>query len=152
MLYAECTGSVRDFLFGMAGDVFRQSFLTTAAALPVPDAAGKQAAWQRRRTIQRARAGFFQRFPLVLTPTACQPPFPIVHDLHSGNTMAAIIRAYRPLPVVAGLGLPATSVPAGKAGRHSVGVQLISRWFEDERCLAATARFRTRTGTTVDKL
>ncbi len=146
MLYAECTGPVRDMLFGMADDAFRQSFQATAAALPVLDGAAYQAAWQRRRAIQRAWAGFFQHFPLVLTPTACQPPFPIDHDLQSGNTMAEIIRAYRPLPAVAGLGLPAISVPAGKAGRHPVGVQIIGRWFDDDRCLSAAEILETRIG------
>lgn len=149
LLYAECTGPVRDMLFAMADEAFRQSFLSTAANLPVLDAMGVQEGWQRRLAIQRAWAVFMARYPLVLTPTACQKPLPIDHDLQSRDTMGEIIKAYRPLPVVAGLGLPAISVPAGFVGGLPVGVQIIGRWFDDERCLAAAEVMETRIGPTL---
>ena len=149
LLYAECTGPVRDLLFGMGDEAFRQSFLFTAANLPVLDAAGVQMGWQRRLAIQRAWAAFLQDYPLVLTPTTCQPPLPIDHDLQSSDTMGEIIKAYSPLPAIAGLGLPAISVPAGQADGLPVGVQVIARWFDDERCLKAAQVLETRIGPTL---
>ena len=57
-----------------------------------------------------------------------------------------IIRAYRPLPLVAGLGVPGLTVPAGNVGGLPVGVQIIARWFEDERCLSAAEVMERRIG------
>ena len=89
---------------------------------------------------------FFQTYPLVLTPTACVLPLPIDHDTVDRDTMGQIIRAYRPLPLVAGLGVPGLTVPAGKVGGLPVGVQIISRWFDDERCLTAAEVMEHRIG------
>lgn len=137
LLYADATGPVRDLFMDLGDEAFRRSFRFTAANLPVLDQLGIQEGWVRRMAIRRDWAHFFQTYPLVLTPTACVPPLPIDHDVHDERTMGEIIRAYRPLPLVAGLGLPAVTVPAGKAEGLPAGVQIIGRWFEDERCLSA---------------
>jgi len=82
----------------------------------------------------------------VLTPTTCVLPLPIDHDTVDAATMDKIIRAYRPLPLIAGLGVPGLTVPAGKVGGLPVGVQIIARWFEDERCLSAAEVLERRIG------
>jgi amidase len=137
LLYADSIGPVRDAFFELGDEAFRRSFQFTADNLPALDQLGQQAGLVRRMAIRRAWAMFFQTYPLVLTPTTCVPPLPIDHDTIDKETMGQIIRAYRPLPLVAGLGVPGLNVPAGKVDGLPVGVQIISRWFEDERCLSA---------------
>lgn len=146
LLYADFTGPLRDTFLEMGDDAFRRSFGFTAANLPQLDRQGIQDGWVRRMAIRRAWAMFFQTYPLVLTPTACVPPLPVDHDVHDKDTMNQIIRAYRPLPLVAGLGLPAMTVPAGQVNGLPVGVQIIGRWFEDERCLSAAEVMERRIG------
>lgn len=147
MLYAENTGAGREAMLAMASESFRISFHNTADNLPALDKDGYIAAWAARSAIQREWLAFFQRFPVILTPTACAPAFPVDHGLESPATMAKIMAAYSPLPVVAGLGLPAISVPAGRAGSYPAGVQLIARWHEDERVLSAAEALEARIGT-----
>lgn len=137
LLYAECTGEVRDFMLSVGDEAFRNAFHATAANLPVLDAAGEHDAWQRRMTIQREWQAFFADYPLLLTPTAFQPTFPLRHDQEGKETLAAIMRAFSPLSATAGLALPAISVPAGTARNAPAGVQIIAARFMDERCLAA---------------
>lgn len=148
LLYAECTGPTRDALFAMGDEPFRRSFLATAANLPVLDEIGVRQGWQRRLAIQRAWALFLRSYPVVLTPTICSKPFPIDHDLRSDDTMAEIIRSFRPLPAMAALGLPAISVPVGMVDGLPAGVQIVARWFEDERCLTAAEILEQRIGPT----
>ena len=137
LLYADCDGPVQEKFFELGDEAFRRSFSFTAANLPKMDKIAVQDAWVRRLAIRRAWAGFFQTYPLVLTPTTCVPLLPIDHDTVDEATMGDIIRAYRPLPLVAGLGVPGVTVPAGQLNGLPVGVQIIGRWFDDDRCLSA---------------
>lgn len=146
LLYADCIGPVRHTFMELGDEAFRRSFRFTAANLPVLDQLGVQDGWVRRMAIRRAWAEFLQTYPIVLTPTACVPPLPIDHDTVDTETMGQIIRAYRPLPLVAGLGVPGLTVPAGQVEGLPVGVQIIARWFGDERCLAAAEVMEGRIG------
>lgn len=146
LLYADSIGPVRDTFLALGDEAFRRSFQFTADNLPALDQLGQQEGLVRRMAIRRAWAMFFQTYPLVLTPTTCVPPLPIDHDTIDRETMGQIIRAYRPLPLVAGLGVPGLTVPAGKVEGLPVGVQIIGRWFEDERCLTAAEVMEQRIG------
>ncbi len=146
MLYAETSDPAREFMFGLGGEAFRQSFLDTAANLPVLNPEQYQEAWKRRMEIQRAWAAFFQTYPVVLTPTACMPTFPLDHDLAGTEVVGAIARAYRPLSAIAGLAVPAISVPAGFAAGVPAGVQVISRWYGEDRALSAAAVMEAQIG------
>lgn len=137
MLYAECTGDVRDAMFGLGDEAFRQSFCDTAANLPELDRQGFHAAWETRLAIQRDWAVFLARFPVLLLPSTFQPTFPLDHDLAGREALAAILTAYIPMSATAGLSLPSISVPAGTAAGAPAGVQLVAGRFMDERCLAA---------------
>jgi amidase len=137
LLYAECTGPVREFMLSVADDGFRNAFHSTADNLPVFDAAAEHNAWERRMTILRDWQVFFQSYPLLLVPTSFQPTFPLRHDQEGPETMAAIMRAFSALSSTAGLALPSISVPAGIAQAAPAGVQIIAARFMDERCLAA---------------
>lgn len=146
LLYADASDPVRAVFMELGDEAFRRSFQFTADSLPKLDQNAHTEGWVRRMAIRRAWAMFFQTWPLVLTPTTCVLPLPIDHDTVDAATMDKIIRAYRPLPLIAGLGVPGLTVPAGKVGGLPVGVQIIARWFEDERCLSAAEVMERRIG------
>jgi len=146
MLYAEASGPVRDVMFGLGDEAFRRSFADSAANFPVLDASALHRAWERRLTIQREWAIFLEEYPVVLTPTSLQPTFPIDHDLAGREALAVISKAFSPLSSIAGLALPAISVPAGSAAGAPAGVQIVSGRFMEERCLAAAAVLEERIG------
>ena len=137
LLYAECSGPVRDFMLSVGDDAFRKAFHDTASNLPVLDPMGVQQAWERRLSIQREWQLFFAEYPILLTPTSFQPTFPIDHDQEGAEIMATIMQAFSPLSSTAGLSLPSISVPAGRARNVPAGVQIVAGRFMDERCLAA---------------
>ena len=137
LLYAECSGEVREFMLSVGDDAFRKAFHDTAGNLPVYDAAAEHRAWERRMTIQREWQMFFASYPLLLVPTAFQPTFPLRHDQEGPETMATIMQAFSALSSTAGLALPSISVPAGRVRNAPAGVQITAARFMDERCLAA---------------
>jgi amidase len=146
MLYAECSGPVRDVMFGLGDEAFRRSFTDSAANFPVLDAPSLHRAWERRLSIQREWTIFLEKYPVVLMPTSLQPTFPIDHDLAGREALAVISKAFSPLSSIAGLALPAISVPAGSAAGAPAGVQIVSGRFKEERCLAAAAAMEERIG------
>jgi amidase len=146
MLYAECSGTVRDVMFGLGDEAFRRSFTDSAANFPVLDAPSLYRAWERRLSIQREWTIFLEKYPVILTPTSLQPTFPIDHDLAGREALAVISKAFSPLSSIAALALPAISVPAGSAAGAPAGVQIVSGRFKEERCLAAAAVMEERIG------
>jgi len=146
MLYAECSGPIREAMYEFGDEAFRRSFADSVANFPVLDASGLHRAWERRLSIQREWALLLNQYPIVLTPTSLQPTFPIDHDLAGPDALAAICKAFTPLSSIAGLALPAISVPAGSAAGAPAGVQIVSGRFMEERCLAAAAVMEERIG------
>lgn len=146
MLYAECSGPVRETMFGLGDEAFRRSFADSVANFPVLDSGGLHRAWERRLAIQREWARFLHDYPVALMPTALQPTFPIDHDLAGREVLAGITKAFSPLSSIAGLALPAISVPAGFAAGTPAGVQVVAGRFMEERCLAAAAALEVRIG------
>ncbi len=133
-------------MFGLADEAFRRSFTDTAANFPVLDASSLYHAWERRLSILREWTIFLEKYPVILMPTSLQPTFPIDHDLAGREALAVISKAFTPLSSIAGLALPAISVPAGSAAGAPAGVQIISGRFKEERCLAAAAAMEERIG------
>jgi amidase len=146
--HAEIAGAARENMNALGSEGFRRSFTDTAACLPPLDAEGYQAAWRRRHAILRAWSLFLEDYPIVLTPTSCQPTFPRDHDVKGLDVMHEVLRAYAPLSAVAGAGLPAISVPLGLAARAPAGVQVVAGAFGEERCLQAAAALERRLGPT----
>jgi amidase len=148
MLYAESAGAAREAMFAMADEPFRRSYTDTAANLPQLDAAGFHRAWQTRLAIMREWAVFFDRYPVLLTPTSFQPTWPRDHDLAGKEVVGKIARSFSALSSVAGLALPAVSVPVGTAAGAPAGVQVVAARYMDERCLATAAIMEQRLGKT----
>ena len=146
MLYAECSGPVRETMYQIGDDAFRRSFADSVANFPVLDPSGLYRAWERRLSIQREWAVLLNEYPIALMPTSLQPTFPLDHDLAGRDALAVISKAFTPLSSIAGLALPAISVPAGSAAGAPAGVQIVSGRFMEERCLAAAAVMEQQIG------
>lgn len=146
MLYAEAPSPVREGMFALGGKDFETAFHNTAGALPMLSPLEFIQSWQRRIAIQRDWAKLLNRYPVVLMPTAFQPTFPHNHDLVDVPTMAKVLAAFQPLSAIAGLSLPAISAPAGFVNGVPAGVQLVSAWFREERCLSAAAALERHIG------
>ena len=144
ILHAEIVGPARAAMNAMGSEGFRRSFTDTAACLPALDGEGYQAAWRRRHAILREWSLFFETFAVVLTPTSCQPTFPVDYDTRGLAAMAEMLSAYAPLSAIAGAATPAISAPVGFAAGAPAGVQIVAAPFREERCLAAAAALERR--------
>jgi amidase len=91
----------------------------------------------RRTTIIRKWRFFLKRYPLVLMPVSCVPPFPIDYDQGGDEAMRRLNEAWIPLLAVSTLGLPGLAAPVGFADGVPVGVQLVADRFQEEICFAA---------------
>ena len=146
ILHSEIAGPAREGMNAMGSEGFRRSFTDTAACLPILNAGAYQAAWQRRHVILREWSVFLETYPVVLTPTSCQPTYPVDHDMKGLEVMAEILRAYSPLSAIAGAGLPVMSAPVGPAAGAPAGVQIITSALREERCQAVAAALEKRIG------
>jgi amidase len=113
---------------------------------PNVDFEGFRTALARRSTILREWMMFFERYPIVLTPTSWRKPLPIDADQHGVEAMRAIIEANSPLFVLPLLGLPGLSVPTGLADGLPMGVHLIGGRYEEERLFVAGEVIEARCG------
>jgi len=146
ILHAEIVGPARAAMNAMGSEGFRRSFTDTAACLPALDGEGYQAAWRRRHAILREWSLFFETFAVVLTPTSCQPTFPVDYDTRGLATMAEMLSAYAPLSAIAGAATPAISAPVGFAAGAPAGVQIVAAPFREERCLTVAAALERQIG------
>lgn len=91
----------------------------------------------RRDQMRRRWNALFAQYPVVLMPTSLELPFVYGDDQRGPEAMAHILAAQTPLKLVAALNFPGLSVPTGLVNGVPVGVQLISRAFREDLCLAA---------------
>lgn len=89
----------------------------------------------RRTVILRNWQLFFERFDALVMPVSYQLPFPIDEDQKGDAAVARMLDAHQPMLAISTLGLPALSVPTGKAESAPVGVQIVSGRFKEELCL-----------------
>jgi amidase len=100
----------------------------------------------RQGGLRREVSSFMDAYPLVLTPTSGEPPFPHGDQLISVDRTAELMAYAWPGMSVPVLGLPALGLPATLAGGAPVGVQLIGRPFDEETVLSAAEVIEARSG------
>jgi amidase len=113
---------------------------------PALDLDGFREAMARRSTILREWMLFFERYPIVLTPTCWRKPYPIDADQKGREAMRAIIEANSPLFLLPLLGLPGLAVPTGLADGLPMGVHLVGGRYDEERLLVAGEVIEARCG------
>ena len=92
-----------------------------------------------RFRLSRLWQEFFERVPLVVTPTSLVPPMEVGVDVRDRETTAQVIAAQAPLLAVSVLGLPAISVPTGLHDGVPIGVQVIAGPCREDLCFDAAA-------------
>lgn len=113
---------------------------------PAIDFDGFRAGMARRSTLLREWMLFFEKYPLVLTPTSWRKPLPLGADQQGAAAMRDIFEAHSPLFVLPLLGLPGLSVPTGIAENLPMGVHLIAGRYEEERLFVAAEVIEARCG------
>ncbi|MGD9934719.1 MAG: Asp-tRNA(Asn)/Glu-tRNA(Gln) amidotransferase subunit GatA [Dehalococcoidia bacterium] len=99
---------------------------------------------QRVRTlINREFQEAFERYDLIVTPTAPTVAFPIGEKLD--DPFAMYLNDIYTIPASVA-GLPAISVPCGESGGLPVGVQFIGNFWQEGKLLQAAYAFETAVG------
>jgi amidase len=130
-------------LFG--ADALR--FLETVFEMtPDLDRAGYIEGLQARQGIARAWGRFQGERPLILSPAATRPPFPVGRDLEGPVHVGELIESMRCAVTINLLGLPAVAVPVGVSDGLPRGVQLIGPRYREDLCLDAAEALEHRLG------
>lgn len=115
----------------------RRSLALMLARVPEVDAAGRIQQLAARSSHLRRWQLFMARHPLVLCPTATEPPLPWGVDTAGPESMDRLFRSHRWLFATALLGLPSASVPTGLVHGLPTGVQIIGQRFREDEVLGA---------------
>ncbi len=101
-----------------------------------PSAETVLAALVRRTTIIRDYAALLEPTPLLILPVSAELPFPDNLDMRDFHRVWSAQLTQVALPLT---GLPALTISTGITGNTPIGVQLVSRRFREDICLAAAA-------------
>jgi amidase len=121
----------------LGDDALRRARASTMAYASELDYYGYIAAFARRSQILREWLVLLERFPLLLMPVSCEPPFPVDYDQQGDAAVARMLTAHHPMLAVSMLGLPGLSVPTGLSDGVPIGVQIVAGRFREELCLRA---------------
>jgi amidase len=85
-------------------------------------------------------------YPLIVGPTATQPPFELGFDLIDAESALKVVEMFRFVLPANLLGLPAACVPTGVANGFPTGVQVIGDLFREDLCLNAAEAIERSVG------
>ncbi|QDL91248.1 amidase [Paroceanicella profunda] len=102
------------------------------------------AAFGRRSTLLRQWLTFFEDWPLVLTASGWQRPYPLGHDQKPDADLPTLFSELSPMIAPPILGLPGLAVPTGEEGGLPTGVQLLAGRFQENLMLSAGAVIEAR--------
>jgi amidase len=106
---------------------------------PMPDLNAFLDGLQRRNAFARQWQGFFERYPVAITPVSGELPFPDQDDVTSPARFRAIMDAQLTQVGLPLMGLPGLTVSTGMVGRVPVGVQLLAGRYREDLLLDAGA-------------
>lgn len=111
-----------------------------------PDAAlpDVMTALQRRLTLCREWAAFFERWPMLICPISAELPFADHSDVSSPERFAEMMQAQLTQLGLPLMGLPGLAVCTGSAGAAPVGAQLVGPRFSEPWLLDAGAEIEKR--------
>jgi amidase len=113
------------------------------------------AGYHRRGGLRRELSLFMEHYPLILTPTSGEAPFPMGDDVESVDRVAEHMAHGWPGMSLPTFGFPGLGIGATRNGGGApIGVQLIARPFEEETLLTAAEVIEARNGirTPIDPL
>lgn len=94
--------------------------------------------WAQRLQIMRAWSQMFEEWPVVLMPVSYRHGLRVDADQGDSTSLQRLFDDQSPLLATALMGNPGLSVPTGLAADGAPnGVQLIARWWDEARLLAA---------------
>lgn len=118
-------------------DRLRTTYRRVARASSPPELVPYMEALARRTTWIRRWNTFLADWPIVLCPTACDPPYPQDVTRLGADGYLRMFQAMMPSYVVPLLGFPGLAVPTGVADGLPTGVQLIAARFREDLVLGA---------------
>jgi amidase len=92
---------------------------------------------RRRATLTRQWQQFLAATPVLLLPVSAELCFPDQLDIQDAASFQRVWQAQLTQLALPFFGLPALTVSTAMAGRGCVGVQIVSRRFREDLCLAA---------------
>lgn len=120
------------------GDAGMQAFMQTFWELRGgADLAGYQAALREREAILIKWQLFLDTHPLILIPSCAEPSLPVGLDTQGADAVQRMLGALRYQLAIPVLGLPSLAVPMGVRDGLPDGIQIVSRRFREDLCLAA---------------
>ena len=115
----------------------KKAMATWLAITPELDLRAFLAAMGRRDQILREWRLFFEKYPVLVTPSSWSNPFPVDLDQQGPEAFKQILHAQSPQLAVALLGIPGLSVPTGIVNGIPTGVQVVADRFREDLCFDA---------------
>jgi amidase len=125
----------------------KKAMATWLEITPDLDLRAFSAAIGRRDQILREWRLFFEKYPLLVTPSSWVKPFPVDYDQQGRETFRSILHAQSPMLAIALLGLPGLAVPTGIVGGVPTGVQVVADRFREDLCFDAGEAIEATLGT-----
>lgn len=107
------------------------------AQKPPSDLASFQAALREREALLIRWQTFLEAYPVIVMPQSGELSLAYDIDTQGPEILRTMMRAHRYQLVLPVLGLPGLAVPMGTVNERPVGVQIVSRRFREDICLAA---------------
>ena len=101
------------------------------------DLATYQAALREREAILIKWQVFLDMHPLILMPACAEQSLPVGIDTNGADAVKRMLNALKYQLAIPVLGLPSLAVPMGQRDGLPGGVQIVSRRFREDLCLAA---------------
>lgn len=105
-----------------------------------------------RSRLLRVWSLFLEEYPLVLTPVALEPPFPVNDDLEGPERVREIFDSLRYTSAMNLLGLPGAAAPTGLHGEAPIGVQIVGARYREDTCLDAAEAIEREVGVLPERL
>jgi amidase len=101
------------------------------------DLAKYQAALRAREVLLTKWQVFLDAHPLILLPGCGEPSIPVGLDTGGKDAVMRLLEALRCQMAIPVLGLPSLALPMGTHDGLPIGIQIVSRRFREDLCLAA---------------
>jgi amidase len=101
------------------------------------DLAKYQAALRLREVLLMKWQVFMDTHPLILLPSCGELSIPVGMDTQGRDAVARMLQALKYQLAIPVLGLPSLAVPMGTHEKLPIGIQIVSRKFREDLCIAA---------------